>query len=146
MIVVDDDASIPALIDSFLKISVVHFRDPEKLLSDSRNLDPKCIFLDIHLDDGKVGLNYIKSLKQRFRNSALIVITSDENDDFITASFEAGADDYINKPLRMSKAPSYLDSQKRAIFFSFVHSFVCLFVCLFVLSFRFMQGTWLALW
>ncbi len=65
---------------------------------------PDYILLDVHLKDGN-GLDHIATLKERFADAKVIIMTGDEQNNLIMQAFENGASGYIYKPFKLVEIP-----------------------------------------
>ncbi len=63
---------------------------------------PDFILLDEHLEDAS-GIDEIKSIKKKFPESNLIVITGDDNPKLIMKALENGASGYLYKPFTLAQ-------------------------------------------
>ena len=74
---------------------------------------PGLILLDIRLPklDGHEVLRHIKST-QAFRAIPVVMLTTSERDDEITACYEAGANSYVSKPVKFTEFVETIKSLK----------------------------------
>jgi len=69
---------------------------------------PKLIVADLHMP-GMDGIEFVKALKgnETTRHIPVLMISSDDNKALINAAMSAGIDDFITKPLELSKMQDY---------------------------------------
>lgn len=65
-----------------------------------RTFIPEMVLCDINLPDG-CGLDFIKNIRDK-TNAHLIILTALDQETDMVMGYEAGADDYISKPFRLS--------------------------------------------
>lgn len=88
-------------------IELGEFADFDKVFS---NANPDLILLDVNLPDGN-GIDICHSLRQKgFVKPIVMLIAKDAEDDIVPA-FEAGANDYITKPLRLGELIALIRTQ-----------------------------------
>ncbi len=115
VIVVDDDPSIQAIIGRSLGLSVVPFHSLEGFLSHSSRYYPKAIFLDILLAPETNGLDVVPRVKAMWPYSALLVMTSASSEKWIADALEAGADDFLTKPLNSEEVRARMNVRARVL-------------------------------
>ncbi len=110
VLTLDDDPLVAKLIEKTLALPTLNFENPNDLVSKLPSLNPRAIFLDIHLPESS-GLSLIPILREHWPFIPLIVITADKNEAKISEALALGADDFIQKPLKASEIKARL--QKR---------------------------------
>ncbi|GEM_PF-438595 len=76
---------------------------------------PKIVLLDINMGRGMDGIEVLKQIKAIDKNIVVIMVTGVKDDDTINKALDAGADDYITKPLSLE----YLE---KVVLLKFVNS------------------------
>mgnify|MGYP006282337355 CR=1 FL=1 len=71
---------------------------------------PDLIILDVMMP-GKDGLQVLDELRgmDRYRDTPVIMLTGSGQDETVTRSFEAGADDFTTKPLSLEELTARVD-------------------------------------
>jgi DNA-binding response OmpR family regulator len=103
----DDDPLVSKLIEKGLTLPTLTFVNPIELKPKLHELQPKAVFIDIHLPEGS-GLNLIPEMRQAWPYVPLIVITADKDDELLAEALSRGADDFIRKPIRMAELKARL--------------------------------------
>ena len=80
---------------TYTVIGVQNYTDAEKILSEQR---VDLVLLDFLMPNMN-GLEAIRRIRQRGKNVPVIFMTADRNLETITRAMEAGATDYVTKPL-----------------------------------------------
>lgn len=106
ILVVDDIENARNLLKRRLSIygyEVIPVKDSEQALKILKNHPIDVIFLDMFLY-GKSSYNFLKTLKKndKYKNIPVIMISSDSDMEFIVRCIEAGAEDYMIKPLNQT--------------------------------------------
>ena len=116
LLIVDDDAYLRATLrqqftaEGFSNISEVGFvADLDPTLN---RVTPDLILLDVHLPDGD-GVDICQRLRRSGFSKPIIMLTAKDAEDDIVRGLEAGANDYITKPLRMDELLARIRTQLR---------------------------------
>lgn len=104
MLLVDDDRSTHGIVKKALSadgFSLFHAFDAEQAKAMVAKQPPQLILCDIEMP-GENGISLCRTLKSHSSTSQipLIILTSSSKSHIMSDSFEAGADDYIEKPIR----------------------------------------------
>lgn len=69
---------------------------------------PKLIVADLHLP-GMDGIQFVTALQsnERTRHIPVLMMSSDDNQTLVRSAMSAGVDDFITKPLELSKMQDY---------------------------------------
>lgn len=110
-IAVEDDPLVPKKIAQITGYPCLPFQSPDKLLQQAKKLRPLALFVDIFLADGLNGLDYVSTLKKAWPRAPLLVVTSSTDAQMIMTSLSLGADDFIQKPLRVEELKARLWKQ-----------------------------------
>jgi len=105
VLVVDDEQEIVDFMERFLirkGISVVKAGNGDIAVEICKKEMPDCVFLDIQLP-GKDGIDTLIELKQINPLIKVIMITGKDDLSFKEKAAQAGALDYITKPLDLSE-------------------------------------------
>ena len=109
ILVVDDDPSIcQAMIALFSKLegyTVYTTQNPEEAVDLVQKHDPQVVLLDIMMP-GVHGVEVLRRIKQVSPNIKAIMITGVDDEAIAREAMEAGAVDYVTKPLHLD----YLDT------------------------------------
>jgi len=104
ILVVEDDLMLAKLYEVFLRCKHVavscatSLLEAQTLLKSMNSLD--AVVLDNHLGDGD-GLSLLPQVKQRFSDSAVIMVSADADSDQFVGAFNRGIDDYLIKPVNL---------------------------------------------
>jgi DNA-binding response OmpR family regulator len=109
--VVDDETSVGRALARLLRVhgyAVDLFEEGWSLLRAHEARPYDCILLDLHMP-GMDGIEFVKALKgnETTRHIPVLMISSDDNKALINAAMSAGIDDFITKPLELSKMQDY---------------------------------------
>jgi DNA-binding response OmpR family regulator len=115
VIVVDDDPSIQAILGRVLDLPVVPFHTLEGFLSQASRYHPKAVFLDILLGAESNGLDAVPNVKSMWPYAPLLVMTSGSSERWIAEALEAGADDFLSKPLNLDEVKARLNVRARLL-------------------------------
>ena len=111
ILIVDDDRDIRMLLENYLKkleIERIHFTDTAKTTYDFLNINDlksepvvELIILDIILRKDN-GIEICKKIKKHpaYKEVPVIMITAQKESEYLTEAFEAGAMDYLKKPIK----------------------------------------------
>jgi DNA-binding NarL/FixJ family response regulator len=72
------------------------YRDSETFLDQADLSEVDLFFLDIHLEEG-LGLDCVQPIRQRFPKSKIVLLSADDNDEYVLRAFMQGADGYLLK-------------------------------------------------
>lgn len=95
-LLIDDDPAIHDLVTAVLVDEDV-VRMTSKKNSNYRQAKPQAVLLDLNLPDGH-GIDLIESIRDRWSNVVIIVLTADRRPETISRALSAGADDFVSKP------------------------------------------------
>jgi diguanylate cyclase (GGDEF)-like protein len=110
ILVVDDDRDIKLLLESYLKkleVDKIHFTETAaqtfellKINEKDRGTEIDLIILDIILED-EDGIEICHKIKmmEKYQEIPVIMITAQKEAKFLKRAFEAGASDFIKKPI-----------------------------------------------
>ena len=110
-ITLDDDPQIHKIIARITNISSLPFNVPDKLLSRAKSYSPSAVFVDVNLDVGVSGLDYLSEMRRLWPFVPIFVITSDPNHELIGRALAYGANDFIRKPLEPNELRARLQSR-----------------------------------
>jgi two-component system alkaline phosphatase synthesis response regulator PhoP len=115
ILIIDDDKDITEFISYNLKkegFDVKYSNNPIEGISLAKRYIPHLILLDIMMPDMN-GMQVIEELKKEanLKNTIITFLTARSEEHSQIAGFEAGADDYITKPIR----PKLLISRIKAL-------------------------------
>lgn len=99
MISLDDDPSIHKIIQQITGTTCIPFKSADKLTEKAKSYTPSAVFIDIHLDVGVCGLDFIPRLRSIWNYAPIFVITSDIDSSLIGTALASGANDFLRKPL-----------------------------------------------
>jgi DNA-binding response OmpR family regulator len=102
LLVVDDDTSVGTLIRKILvsqgfAVDYVASGEEARVLALVQSYDG--IILDLGLKD-RHGLTIVQELRREKRDTPILVVTGDADESTIVRALDAGADDYVIKPVR----------------------------------------------
>lgn len=103
IVIVDDDADFTrrvALILGYEDMNVYSFNDARKIIDVLAHLKPDLLILDLNMPDMD-GFEVCKKIRidGRFRKLPIVFLTAQTGWETRVAAFDAGADDYIPKPV-----------------------------------------------
>lgn len=101
--VVDDDPSVSYIIQRITGMESIGFNCVEQLLKSSSSFNPKVIFLDMLLEGGKIGADYIPVLRERWKFTPILAITAGQSPQLIKRALLNGADDFLAKPFNLDE-------------------------------------------
>lgn len=114
LLVVDDDTFFRAtLMEQFAAEGFDEVYEAETLIETFREIDlrnPDLIILDIRLRDGN-GIEICRKLRERGFLKPIIMLTGQNAEQDIISSLEAGANDYVIKPMRLGELLARVKSQ-----------------------------------
>lgn len=111
VVVLDDDPLIGRIIEKALDLKCIAFTSVKKLMEEAWRYHPVAGFIDIHVGGEESGLDVIPTLKLKWRYCPLLVITSDPTDEAVALALDAGADDFLQKPLRPKELVARLQTR-----------------------------------
>ena len=114
LLVIDDDPFLRATLkEQFAAEGFEDVSEAENLFEAFREIDdknPELVILDIRLPDGN-GIEICRKLRDRGFTRPIIMLTGQNAEQDIIASLEAGANDYVIKPMRMGELLARVKSQ-----------------------------------
>jgi DNA-binding response OmpR family regulator len=105
ILVVEDEPSIGAVVCAVLRgegFTGVHVRTVEEASVEIQRPDIDGVVLDLGLGD-RSGLDLLRESRANGAEMPVLVLTTDSAEATIVSALDAGADDYIVKPLRPSE-------------------------------------------
>lgn len=117
ILVADDEPDILELLDYALRkegYEVIKAHDGEETMRLARSLQPDIILLDIMMP-GLDGIGVCRALRQEkaFEQTIILILTARSEEYSEVAGFEAGADDYVTKPVKLRSLFSRLEALQR---------------------------------
>lgn len=116
LLIVDDDALLRAtlreqlLIEGFSDIQeAATLMEVFERVEEAR---PDLIVLDVRLPDGN-GIAICQKLRDREFSGPIILLTGQNSEEDVVAGLEAGANDYVVKPMRLGELLARIKSQLR---------------------------------
>lgn len=114
LLIVDDDSFLrTTLKEQFLAEGLTEIYEAASLIETFREIDgcnPDLIILDIRLPDGN-GIEICRELRERGFAKPIIMLIGQNAEQDIISSLEAGANDYVIKPMRLSELLARVKSQ-----------------------------------
>ena len=111
---IDDDPFLRATLrEQFAAEGFQDVFEAESLIEAFARIDdsnPDLVILDIRLPDGN-GIEICRKLRERGFAKPIIMLTGQNAEDDIISSLEAGANDYVIKPMRMGELLARVKSQ-----------------------------------
>lgn len=107
ILTVDDEMGIDSFFYEFFTVrnyEVFNARSGKEALEIVRKEAPRIILLDINMR-GMDGIETLKKIREIDKTAAVIMVTGVKDDDTVKKAMDAGANDYITKPLSLE----YLD-------------------------------------
>ncbi|WP_292010304.1 response regulator transcription factor [Chryseobacterium sp.] len=105
ILIVEDENALREVTQQFLekeKFTVESAENFEEGLFKVSDYDYDCILLDITLPDGS-GLDLLKEIKNKEKNTSVIILSARDSVDDKVKGLELGADDYLAKPFHLSE-------------------------------------------
>lgn len=99
-ITLDDDPMIAPIIARTTGIPSLAYTASDALLRRASSYEPIAVFIDVHLGLNDSGIDIIPHLREIWKYTAIIIITSDESADIVGDALAAGANDFIRKPIQ----------------------------------------------
>jgi len=116
LLIVDDDAYLRAsLRQQFMAEGLYNIFDIGSvtgLETALKDANPDLILLDIQMPDGN-GIDICKRLRSKGFTKPIVMLTAKNAEADIILGLEAGANDYITKPLRMGELLARINTQLR---------------------------------
>ncbi len=117
ILTVDDQMGIDSFFYEFFSVrnyEVFNAVNGKEAIAIVKKHKPRIVLLDINMK-GMDGIETLKRIKQIDKDIVVIMVTGVKDDDIINKAFDAGADDYITKPLSLE----YLD---KVVLLKFINS------------------------
>ena len=116
LLIVDDDAYLRATLRQQLAVEGFSEIFEVGVVADLDNVlataNPDLILLDVQMPDGN-GINICQRLRRNGFAKPIMMLTAKGAEDDIVRGLEAGANDYITKPLRLGELISRIRTQLR---------------------------------
>ena len=112
ILVVDDDPAIHAIVGRWLDAEGYRFRsfdDGESCLGALAESLPSAILLDLDLP-GIGGLEVLERIKRAQPHLPILILTGDEQVETVVSAIQAGAYDYLVKPLQRARLAATLSN------------------------------------
>ena len=106
LLIIDDEESICFAFRRFFQkrgFSVLTTGEPQEACRLARESQPALVFLDVNLG-GQDGLELLPLLKQAVPQTCIVVITAFGSLEIVRRAFDAGASEYLTKPIDMNTA------------------------------------------
>ena len=103
ILTVDDEMGIDSFFYEFFtarNYEVLSAQNGKDAIEIARKERPRIILLDINMR-GMDGIETLKNIRTFDKDVAIIMVTGVKDDDTINKALDAGADDYITKPLSL---------------------------------------------
>ncbi len=103
--IVDDDPTLVTLLSAYLNesdYSIQSFSNGASFLTALPGLTPDVVLLDLSLPDMD-GLDILAQVRDRSPNLPVVMITADTDVDRVVAAMNAGAFDYLTKPVNSTR-------------------------------------------
>jgi diguanylate cyclase (GGDEF)-like protein len=118
-LVADDDPVVAELLAGMLESDgyrVERARNGREALAAATRLEPRLIVTDWMMPEMD-GLSFVRALRESssFAATYVIMLTSLEDDEHLVAAFDAGADDYVTKPVRPRVLAARLRAARRIL-------------------------------
>lgn len=115
MLIDDDDALRAVLRQQFEAegVSAIHeAATSQKAFDTIDEFTPDIVLLDVQLPDGN-GFDICRKLRNRGFDKPILMLTGQDAEDDIVQGLEAGANDYIAKPMRMGELLARMNTHLR---------------------------------
>lgn len=99
-LVLDDDPLVSEILQRTLKVTVFGFANSHAFLSHAQQLNPRVVFVDVHVGDTDNGLEMIEIVKKNWPSAPIIVVTSDRTEEIYSQAIRMGAHDVLHKPFK----------------------------------------------
>ncbi len=103
ILTVDDEMGIDSFFYEFFSArnyEVLNAQSGKKAIEIVKKEHPRIILLDINMR-GMDGIETLKKIREFNKDSVIIMVTGVKDDDVIKSALDAGANDYITKPLSL---------------------------------------------
>jgi len=113
ILIVDDEAGVVNVIRAHMEASdylVDQASNATEAAEKLKTANPSLVLLDIRLGDDS-GFDVLKQIKQSHLDIPVILVTGYYDNDEAKRAFEAGAAEYITKPIDFYYLKSLLESQ-----------------------------------
>lgn len=110
-IIIEDDPVTAKLIGQMINQPIKSFESITAFNSEADKLSPTCIFIDIHLGMHESGLDLIPGIRRRWPQVPILVITGNTAQDSVKLALEAGANDFLTKPLNVFEVKARLQTR-----------------------------------
>lgn len=117
VLIIDDDRLTLSMLTNFMKknaLDVSNYTNPKEALNDLHVIDPDIIITDYHMDSIN-GIELCKILRKQDKWYYIIFITSDDDLDLLSTAFDAGANDFIKKPINAFELSARLLNAKHIV-------------------------------
>jgi len=122
VLLVEDDLLLAQALEVQLGryFSCVHCTDGEEALNVLEDINPSLILLDVVLP-GMDGYEICRQIREKrnFEDTPILFLTALGNDDEMLAAYDAGADDYLTKPVNfgvlLAKARRFIKRSKKQV-------------------------------
>lgn len=96
--------------------NIGHARDLDEALAELEKSKPRIVVTDLELGNGR-GLELVKRIRSQTNDEYvfIVMLTSHTNDTHVRSSFEAGVDDFVNKPYRPEELLGRLRAGERIL-------------------------------
>jgi CheY-like chemotaxis protein len=112
VLLLDDDRGLAVLLGAFLEKFGLPYRSagsPEEAAALVKRAVPTLCFVDLNLNDEIDGFTVLRGLRKKFGPSLpLLVISGDGRPESVSRALEAGADDYLVKPIDLEELKAKL--------------------------------------
>jgi DNA-binding response OmpR family regulator len=99
LVTIDDDPMVERIIGSATGKRTRNFTSVQALANMANEIDPIAFFVDINLG-AENGLAVVPTLRKRWPQCPILIVTSNTASESIREALTAGADDFICKPLQ----------------------------------------------
>jgi DNA-binding response OmpR family regulator len=114
LMIVDDDAFLRATLREQLTnegfTEIFEATRLSEVFDQLPTINPDLILLDVCLPDGN-GIEICRKLRERGFTNPILMLTAQDAEEDIVAGLEAGANDYVVKPMRMGELLARVRSQ-----------------------------------
>lgn len=111
ILVVDDETPVRRVLERFLKemgFDVIAAEDGPRALSQFRRHKPDMVLLDIVMP-GINGIEVLRQMRQESPNACVIMLTALDDEEIGRKALEAGARDYLTKPIQFVQLETCLN-------------------------------------
>lgn len=117
LLIIDDDKITLTILSNFLtkhSFEVIKCNDPTVALNNLHDIDPDIIITDYHMA-GLNGIDLCKILRNQDKWYYIIFVTADNDLELLSAAFDAGANDFIRKPINSFELSARLLNAKHIV-------------------------------